>query len=295
MFFCWPDLTTGMERGTGGITDRIRANGKRVVVWTIALLLVAATGFSLYFGTPLHGLDTSIQAVQSNDAVTVTHSNGVYVIKPADGTTTVGFVFYPGGRVHPDAYLASLAPLAARANVAVYIPTMPLSLAVLDPDAADAIIARHPAIDRWFVGGHSLGGAMSCRYASNHPELTGLVLFAAYCDREISDMAVLSVTGSDDSVLNRTAYRQNRENLPPNATLVAIPGMNHSEFGSYTGQRGGHPARIGYETAHDRLTSIVVPWVENQTALMHEEISDPSRSIHPMAHFDQPGVPVVRR
>jgi hypothetical protein len=41
------------------------------------------------------------------------------------------------------------------------ILTMPLNLAVLTPDAADAIIASHPIIDRWFVGGHSLGGAMS--------------------------------------------------------------------------------------------------------------------------------------
>lgn len=255
-----------MEREADGIRERIRDNGKRAVVWTVALSLVAASAFVFYFGTPLHGREASIQAVQSNDAVTVSHSEGVYIIEPANGTATAGFVFYPGGRVHPDAYLASLVPLAARADIVVSIPKMPLNLAVFDPDATDAVIARHPGIDRWFVGGHSLGGSMACRYAGTHPELAGLVLFAAYCGQEVSGMAVLSVTGGDDTVLSRESYRRNRENLPPNATLVVIPGMNHSEFGSYIGQRGGRPARIDYAAAHDRLASVVVPWVKNRTA-----------------------------
>jgi dienelactone hydrolase len=259
-----------MKRGADGTGQRIRANGKRVVVWVVALLLIVATGFTLYFGTSLHGREPSVRAGQSNDAVTVSHSNGVYVIEPADGTATAGFVFYPGGRVHPDAYLSSLAPFAARADVVVFIPKMPLNLAVFDPDAAGSVIARHPDINQWFVGGHSLGGAMACRYASTHPELAGLVLFAAYCNREVSGMAVLSVTGGADVVLSRESYRRNRENLPASATLTVIPGMNHSEFGSYTGQRGGQPARIGYEVAHDRLASVVVPWFENRTRLERE-------------------------
>lgn len=177
-------------------------------------------------------------------------------------------MFYPGGRVHPDAYVASLAPLVARADVAIYIPEMPLNLAVLDPDRADDIIAHHPEIDRWIVGGHSLGGAMACRYADRHAgRVVGVLLFAAYCDVDIGarNLAVLSVAGGADAVLNHEAYRRNRANLPTNATVVEIAGMNHSQFGSYTGQRGDRPARITDDRAHRRLADIVVPWIENRT------------------------------
>jgi len=44
---------------------------------------------------------------------------------------------------------------------------MPLSLAVLAPDAADAVLAAHPAVRNWSVGGHSLGGATVAQRAAD--------------------------------------------------------------------------------------------------------------------------------
>ena len=84
--------------------------------------------------------------------------------------------------------------------------------------------------EQWFVGGHSLGGAMACRYASSQPEqVNGLVLFAAYCEADATpEDPTLSVTGSADTVLDRETYHDRRSNLPANATVVEIEGMNHS-------------------------------------------------------------------
>jgi pimeloyl-ACP methyl ester carboxylesterase len=173
-------------------------------------------------------------------------------------------VFYPGGRVAPDAYYATFAPVVARTNVTVFIPEMPLNVALLDTDAAESIRTQRPDIQTWFVGGHSLGGVAACQYASAH-DVSGLVLFASYCDVDVRDesFAVLSVTGSADTVLNRENYREAQPRLPPETTREEITGMNHTQFGSYEGQRGDSPARLSYDEAHRRLADVLVPWMMN--------------------------------
>jgi len=50
-------------------------------------------------------------------------------------------------------------------GVGVAVPKMRVNLAVLSPGRADAVIEGETDVSRWIVGGHSLGGAMACRYA----------------------------------------------------------------------------------------------------------------------------------
>ena len=245
--------------------DWLRRQAKRLTVWLVALLVVTATGGIVYFSAPLHGTDTAIADVESSPDVTVTQQDETYVLEPADSEPSAGLVFYPGGRVHPDAYLAALAPLAAEANVRVVVVKLPLNLAVLDQNAADQYV-EGSSLD-WYVGGHSLGGAMACRYARANPDaVEGLVLFASYCDRDISEtgLAVVSVTGSADSVLDRSTYEDNRDNLPPNATVRELQGLNHSQFGHYRGQPDDEASPISYDRAHDRLGNVTVPWFRTQ-------------------------------
>jgi pimeloyl-ACP methyl ester carboxylesterase len=115
-------------------------------------------------------------------------------------------------------------------------------------------------VDAWYVGGHSLGGVGACRYAHANPDrVAGVVLFASYCDRDVSDAGrALAVTGSADVILDREAFRANRDRLPADATVVSVEGMNHTQFGSYRSQRGDAPAPLRYETAHERLREILV-------------------------------------
>jgi hypothetical protein len=268
---------------------------KRGALLVVVILAVALGGVAVYFSDPHHGTTASVQSVEDDPRVSVTTIDGVRVLSPtaansptaADSPTpadsnrnsttgpnsTVGLVFYPGARVAPDAYDRSLAPLVTRANVTVFVPKMPLNIALLDADAAErvrtspTVRTSHPDIRTWFVGGHSLGGVAACQYADAH-DVRGLVLFASYCNANASDesMAVLSVTGSADTVLDRENYRQGRTRLPPNATVREIRGMNHTQFGSYRGQRGDSPAPLSYDEAHRRLADILVPWVENNSA-----------------------------
>ena len=244
------------------MSDALRRNAHRAVVWLAVAGLIAVSAGVVYLGTPHHAPDGSVAGVEDDPNVTVTEQRGTYTLEPTEGDSTAGLVFYPGARVHPDAYVASLAPLASRANVTVVIPKLRLNLAVLDQDAASAYVAD-ASVERWYVGGHSLGGAMACRYAADNPEaVAGVVLYAAYCDRDISGtgLAALSVTGSSDTVLDRDTYEANRGNLPADATVRELP-LNHTQFGSYRGQRGDEPGNRSYATAHDRLANVTVQWV----------------------------------
>lgn len=248
-----------------------RRQGKRTAVWLVALLLVVLTLVLVYFTLPYQGTAESIAAVEDDPQVTVEQTDIGYVIEPAERTPAAGVVFYPGGRVDPNAYVGSLAALSRDANVTVIAPEMPLNLAIIDyglaqgglgTHAADAAISEYDSIDRWYVGGHSLGGAMACRYARTNPELEGVLLYAAYCDIDISDsnLDVVSVAGSADTVLNWDTYEQSRDNLPASARVEVLDGLNHTQFGSYTGQ--DEPSGTSFETAHERLNGVVVPWLQ---------------------------------
>ena len=249
-----------------------RSQGPRLVVWLVVAIIAVAALAVGFFGTPYQGSPESIAAVADDDRITIDRTAEGYVLEPADTTPEAGVVFYPGGRVAPSAYVGSLSALPREANVTVVIPAMPLNLAVFDyglaatglgSHAADSAMAERSEIDDWYVGGHSLGGAMACRYAATH-DAEGLLLYASYCDRDLSerDLAVVSVTGSADGILNRTAYEQNRDNLPPSARVVELEGVNHTQFGTYRGQ--DEPSGTSYETAHRRLNSVVVPWLQNE-------------------------------
>ena len=61
--------------------------------------------------------------------------------------------------------------------------------------------------EHWYIGGHSLGGAMAADYAAGHSSaFDGLVLLASYSAKDLSDASFpvlsLSIYGSEDGVLN---------------------------------------------------------------------------------------------
>ena len=105
---------------------------------------------------------------------------------------------------------------------------------------AVADVQAQYAYDRWYLGGHSLGGACAALYAADHPgELTGLVLLAAYATKPLGeDILVLELHGSEDLVLNRSALEKGRQYLPASARSEELVGGNHAQFGYYGPQKG---------------------------------------------------------
>ena len=143
-------------------------------------------------------------------------------------------------------YAAPLRAIAAQ-GYTVVLARMPLSLAVLRINAADAILPSFPQVSTWALGGHSLGGAMAARYVYTHPGAArGLILWASF-PAETDNLSefpleVLSVYGSEDSVLE--GIEAARSLLPKEAAFTRIAGGNHAQFGDYGAQPGDNPAQI---------------------------------------------------
>ena len=99
-----------------------------------------------------------VAALQSDALVTVSEQDGRWIFAPDE--PAAGLIFYPGGEGENTAYAPLLHGLAADGVLCVLVK-MPCNLAVLDMDAADGIAEKFPQIDSWYIGGHSLGGAMA--------------------------------------------------------------------------------------------------------------------------------------
>ncbi|MEX0827887.1 MAG: alpha/beta hydrolase [Haliea sp.] len=160
-----------------------------------------------------------------------------------DSTTCL--VFYPGGLVQPLAY-APLMQKLADAGFTAYLLKVPMSLAVLDANAADAILEDDSNRCRHYViSGHSLGGVMAARYVLHKPDY-GLILLAAYPQASKSlaqhPAPVLSITASLDGLSTPEKVTARDYLLPGHARRLTIEGGNHAQFGWYGAQRGDNPA-----------------------------------------------------
>jgi len=169
-----------------------------------------------------------------------------------------GIVFYPGGLVDPHAYILALQDLVLEDDRMVVIIKAASNLAILNTQKATKMIKKIPEVSNWVVGGHSLGGAVACFDVSKNPDTySGMFLLAAYSTKDLTDLniPILSITGSEDQVLDQDKFQENAVNLPPgiyitkpfdiplNGTIGStvygnILGANHAQFGSYGEQSG---------------------------------------------------------
>lgn len=210
----------------------------------IGVLVICAGGVMLYANDYYPTAESALEALATTESVTVQRTEDGLAFIPQDAQA--GFIFYPGGKVEHTAYAPLMRALAEQGILCV-LTDMPLRLAVLDMNAADGIAEKYPQVTRWSIGGHSLGGAMAASYAAKHAEdFDGLVLLAAYSTADLPDegLAVVSVYGTADKVMNFDKYEQYRSNLPAHAEEIAIPGGNHAQFGCYGEQAGDGTATI---------------------------------------------------
>ncbi|MFP8888635.1 alpha/beta fold hydrolase [Natrialbaceae archaeon A-CW2] len=253
------------------VARRVRRRWKAILLALLVVFAVVAVGVVIYLENPYRGDSDRLAAIEDRDDVFLEVEDGTYVLQGGEITDeTVGLIVYPGARVHPDSYLWTLAPVVANEDVVVMIPEMPLNLAILDSSAAEDLMDRHDGIDQWYVGGHSLGGAMACRYAArNDQRIDGVVHLASYCDESDdlrgTNLAVLSIQGTADGVIDRDTERANRHLLGDAAIVVEIDGMNHAQFGAYGDQRGDTSPTISDELAREQLIETLLEWLREET------------------------------
>lgn len=226
---------------------------KHLPVWTrillafFGLLGLLVIGFVIWGSTPAKPMPEALTALQPDSKVTV--ETGKWLIfTPLQSHPTTGFIFYPGGRVDYRAYAPSAHQIAAQGYLVVIVH-VPLNLAVLNPAAAADVIAAFPGIQHWVVAGHSLGGSMAANFTHAHPEaVQGLVFWASYPagsdDLTMSEVKVLSVSGTLDGLSTPADIEASRALLPSDAIFVLIEGGDHAQFGWYGPQSGDNPAAI---------------------------------------------------
>lgn len=213
-------------------------------MWLVPLcLLVLLLGsFFLYTAQYYHAGEAAKAAMIPDAAVQVQKTEMGWLF---DGPSKEhALIFYPGAKVEETAYAPLLHDLAGK-GMDVFLVSMPFRLAFFRMNGAGALMDSYE-YDHWYIGGHSLGGAMAAVYAARHPEnLTGVVLLAAYPTKQLDEgLQAVTVYGSEDRVLNRKKLEQGRPFLPEKAVWLEIPGGNHAQFGDYGAQKGDGTASI---------------------------------------------------
>ena len=232
----WYNLLSGYEWGR----KELKKSVKRLLA--ACLLLAIAMGTTAYL---LDGYDAAPDALAAMQGSV--HNGHAQVFEPE--AVRAGLIFYPGGLVDHEAYAPLMQALAER-GILCLLTEMPLDLAVLDMNAADGLQALYPQVERWLIGGHSLGGAMAAGYAAKHAgAYHGLVLLGAYSTADLrgTDLSVLSIYGTQDGVLNREKYEACRKYYPERFEEIVIDGGNHAYFGDYGAQKGDGEAEITRE------------------------------------------------
>ena len=136
--------------------------GKIVLLSLAGLLFALALAFFAYTQDYYHADATAAALVKDNP--NIRQQGNITILSPdSSNDTGAGLIFYPGGKVEETAYLPLLEQLRQGGLTCVLVK-MPFRLAVFDIRAADAVYAQLPAISRWYLAGHSLGGAMASSY-----------------------------------------------------------------------------------------------------------------------------------
>ncbi len=215
---------------------------KKIIISLIALvgtLAILFGGFYIYTLDYYRADDFALQMFSSNTATIETLGDMIvfHPINPPE--TKTGLIFYPGGKVEAAAYVPLLKKISQEGITCVLI-TMPFNLAVFDVNAADKVFDKFPDIQEWYLGGHSLGGAMASSYVKNKSDkLEGLILLGAYPIND-SDIPTIAIYGSEDLGLDKSKLEETENKLE-------IAGGNHAYFGNYGEQKGDGTASITRE------------------------------------------------
>lgn len=225
----------------------------KTAVFVVLLVACISTAFKYYAADYYYAKAYDIQT----EAIMETEDYILY----GDATSEEGLIFYPGAKVDEAAYAPIMDELA-ESGIYCVVVKMPYHMAIFDTDAAGVVMEQFPEIEHWYIGGHSMGGAMAAGYAAGHEEkFAGLILLAAYPTEELSELPVLSIYGTEDGVLNLEKYTKSIP-LARNLTERIIEGGNHAGFGNYGIQDGDGMAEIRTEEQWQETVDYILNFMD---------------------------------
>lgn len=220
----------------------------KIAILALAFVLVLASGTLLIYASDYYRADPVAQAIGQSSAVTQLQ-DGLIVLE-GDSSDKTALIFYPGAKVEYIAYLPILEKIRQTSGITCILVKMPFNMAIFDADAAAGVIKQFPEMENWYVGGHSMGGAMASDFASKNPDkVEGLILLGAYLYGDYPAEKALTVYGSfNTSVAEKVDYSEN---------VVVLEGGNHAQFGNYGKQKGDVDATITGEEQQDMAAEAI--------------------------------------
>lgn len=233
---------------------------KKFLIILGTAIMVVVMIFDAYIGD-YYRCDDDVAAVASNNAVKVSKTEDGWLYDGPGSESAL--IFYPGAKVQAESYAGIMRQLAAE-GVDCFLVKMPGNLAFMGMSKADKIESEY-SYDKWYLGGHSLGGAMAAAFAEkNSDKIDGLIFFAAYSANDLTkcEFPVLSIYGSNDKVLSMEKVEEGRGLVPEMYDEVVIEGGNHAGFGNYGAQKGDGEATISPEEQQAKASSLIIDFVE---------------------------------
>lgn len=241
------------------MNENIRPRRKkvRIILAAILLVLVALAGVFFWYVSDYYWADeTSLAVLKEGQGIT--RQGNLTILSPEVPSDTA-VIFYPGAKVEETAYLPLLDRLRQR-GVTCILVSMPFHMAIFDVDAAADIIPQFPEVDRWYLAGHSMGGAMASKYAADHPEqVEGLILLGAYLYGDYPLERTLTICGTLDGLA--------AEDIDYTANVLWLEGGNHAQFGNYGPQQGDLPADISAQAQQAQTVEAVSEFLTESAAV----------------------------
>ncbi|MCZ2990760.1 alpha/beta hydrolase, partial [Acinetobacter baumannii] len=147
------------------------------------------------------------------------------------------------------------------------MPKLPLNLAIFGINEVDSVIEQYPEVQKWYVAGHSMGGAMISRYAFQHEEkVDGIIFLGLYPADDFSTKSIpmLSIYGEVDALATVEKIENNKKLMSKNNTMHMIKGGNHANFGMYGEQKGDNASLITPKAQRDETVKVIEEWLLKQ-------------------------------
>lgn len=140
---------------------------KKLSIFTgvfLGLIILSVGGFLLYASDYYRADKTALSILEENYNLEV--RDNLTVLSPSEPTDTA-IVFYPGAKVQAEAYLPLLDAIRDM-GIKCILVEMPFNVAIFGSNEAKAVMEEFDEIENWYIMGHSMGGAMASKFASEN-------------------------------------------------------------------------------------------------------------------------------
>lgn len=237
------------------------------------IILLSGIVFTIYVSDYRKASRDALEHIENlkKDGKIIYEVNDEHIIlsPKSENDKNIGIIFYQGGKVEAEAYIPLLSRIAEK-GVKIIVPKMPYRLAVLGISNADGYLDEDR---KWYIAGHSLGGAMGSIYFNdNYEKLEGLIILASYPPDDIdlskTNKSVLILYATHDGLAKKTTLMNNIDAESDNITLREVKGGNHAQFGDYGTQKGDGDASISMEKQFEITTKYIIEFIVYNTKIL---------------------------